>query len=128
MTEPGPASFSLFAAFVAVLGPVLGPYALIVFAAGVGAAMALSTNAPTTRLEGAKFLAMGTLLAIVLTSPCVWLVTHYTDVPANIALIPVAFVLGLAKAKLFTLINLALDGMAATAGAIFNRGQRGGGQ
>lgn len=124
-----PVSFSLLATAVAVLGPILGPYALIVFAAGVGAALALSVEKPTTRWEGLKFLATGTLLALLLTGPVVWAVTRYTEVPANIALIPVAFILGLGKAKLFSLVNLALDGLAATAGAIFNRGgQRGGGQ
>lgn len=133
MTEPaGPVSFSLLAVAIAALGPVLGPYALIIFAAGIGAMVALSTHKAdpeAPRWAGVKYVAMGTLIALMLTGPCIWLVMRlFPEVPANIALIPVAFVLGLARNKLVDLINLALDGIAATTGAIFNRGPKGGGQ
>ncbi|MDB5731040.1 MAG: hypothetical protein JWQ03_935 [Variovorax sp.] len=131
MTEPGPVSFSLLAAAIALLGPVLGPYALVVFAAGVGAAAALSKRPPAEsapRWYGIKFLAMGTTVALLLTGPCIWVVTKYTDMPANIALIPVAFALGLAKTKFTDLIDLALEWMAAKVRAFLTGGQRGTGQ
>jgi hypothetical protein len=59
MTEPGPVSFSLLGAAVAVLGPVLGPYALIVFAAGIGAGLALSVEEDRQPLGRLQVLAAG---------------------------------------------------------------------
>jgi hypothetical protein len=130
MTEPGPVSFSLLGAAVAVLGPVLGPYALIVFAAGIGAGLALSVEKPANRWEGFKFWLLATTIALILTGPCVWAVEHYSDVPANIALIPVAFVLGAARSHIGCFVNQALDAIAAAANAALQAAanRRGGGQ
>lgn len=127
MAEPGPVSFSLLGAAVALAGPVLGPYALIVFAAAVGSALALSVEKPSSRWEGLKFLLMGALIALLITGPIVWAVAAFTPVPANIALVPVAFVLGAARNQLLSLIKQALDALAAAAGAFLNA-RRGGGQ
>jgi hypothetical protein len=130
MTEPGPVSFSLLGAAVAVLGPVLGPYALIVFAAGIGAGLALSVEQPANRWEGFKFWLLATGIALILTGPCVWAVEHYSDVPANIALIPVAFVLGAARSHIGSFVNQALDAIAAAFNAALQAAanRRGGGQ
>lgn len=127
MTEPGPISFSLLAAAVSLAGPVLGPYALIVFAAGVGSALALSVEQPMSRLQGLKFLAMGALIALLVTGPVLWAVEEYTPVPASIALVPVAFALGAARNQLLSLITSALGWITAAANA-FLESRKGGGQ
>lgn len=129
MTEPaGPISFSLFGIFVAALGPVLGPYVLIVFGAGVGAGLALSVHKPTTRWEGIKFWALATAIALLLTAPLVWAVDKYTAVPAEVALIPIAFVLGAAKPYLMKLISTVLEGLPAVLSIFSGAGKRGSGQ
>jgi hypothetical protein len=113
MTEPAPVSFSLLAGAIALFGPVLGPYALIVFAAGVGAAIALSVEGTTDRWEGFKFWLLATGLALCLTSPVAWAVEHYTNIPANVALIPVAWVLGMARNHIVSIVKTLLDAIAA---------------
>jgi hypothetical protein len=130
MTEPGPISFSLLAAAITILGPVVGPYALVLFAACVGSALALSREPAGTRWEGVKFVVMGALVALLITGSIVWGVQKYLDVPGNIALVPVAFALGAARGQLLTLITKALDGVAAVTGVILEAAanRRGGGQ
>lgn len=130
MAEPGPVSFSLLGAAVAAFGPVLGPYALIVFAAGIGAALALSTEKPSTRVQGFGFWLLATTISLLLTGPCVWAVSTYTTVPAGIALIPVAFLLGAARNRIVGLTNQALDAFTAAVGAALKAAAnlRGGGQ
>lgn len=131
MTDPAtPIPLVLVATAVAVAGPVLGPYALIVFAACAGTGLALSATPTGTRWAGAKFMAMGTLVALLLTGPVVWLVEKYTAVPANIALIPVAFALGAARSQLYPFITKLLDAVAAGASAFSTAAAnwKGGGQ
>lgn len=110
-------SFTLLALFIAWLGPIVGPYALIIFAAVAGSGLALTVEKPTSRLEGLKFVALSTLVTLLLTGPLAWLVEKYTTVPANVALIPVAIVLSAARSRLLPLIHSALDAIAAAAGA-----------
>lgn len=130
MTEPAPFSFSLLATAVVVLGPTLGPYTLVLFAAGAGTAMALAATPTATRLEGIRFIVLGTFVSLLLTGPAAWLIEKYTDVPGNVALIPVAFVLGLLRGRLYPLITQLADVVAtfaaSLASAVANR--KGGGQ
>lgn len=123
ITEPGPFSFSLLGAFVYWLGPVLGPYALIVFAAVVGSMLLLSARTPdatSPRWYGVKFIALGAVIALLLTGPLAWGVHAVTGIPANVALIPLAFMLGLARDKLVALINRLLDAIASRAAAVLS--------
>lgn len=130
MTEPGPVSFSLLGAVVAVLGPALGPYALIVFAAFVGCLFALGAEPTKTRTDGLKYMAMGVLAALLFTGPALWLVEKYLDVPAHIALTPVALALGACRNKLLEFMQQTLDAVAAAVGVVINAvaTRRGGGQ
>lgn len=106
-------NFTLVGVFIVWLGPVVGPYALIVFAALAGSALALTVEKPSSRWEGIKFLFMSTLIAVLLTGPFAYVVEKYTEVPANIALIPVAVGLGVARTKLVPFIHKLLDAIAA---------------
>jgi len=127
MSEPASTSitFSLLAAFVAWLGPVLGPYALIVFAAGVGALLALTRQPTGTRLGGLAYVGMSSLIALLVTGPIVWAIEHYFQVPANIALIPVAFILGAFRDQVLAVTKQAIEWVPTAFGAILNPAGRG---
>lgn len=119
--EPTTTTFAATGMVAAVLGPVLGPYALIMFAAVVGSLLAMSKTPQATRLAGLKFIAVGVLVALTITGAVIWAVERYTDVPGNVALMPVAFIIGAARLYLLTFIERFLDGIAAAFGLLLNR-------
>ncbi len=95
MPEPTSTSgISLAAVSIALLGPMAGPYALIVFAALAGALWPLSAADTMTRAAGAWLLLRCTLTAVVLTSALSLLLQNQWQIPANEALAPVAFAIG----------------------------------
>lgn len=120
MSEPGTATFIITTTAVALLGPVLGPNALIVFAAVVGGLLAMSRTPLSTKVEALKFVAVGVLVALVLTGPFVWAVSTYTPVPGHVALVPMAFILGAARNGVLTLMDKCLDAFAAALGVLLN--------
>ncbi len=85
MADPSTAtSFSIAALAIAVLGPMAGPYALIVFAALAGALWPLSTMGTVTRSQGASFLLRVVATAVVLTGGvAAWLESEYNVNAAN---------------------------------------------
>jgi hypothetical protein len=94
MAEPSTSSISITALAIAVLGPMMGPYALIVFAALAGALWPLSTMPTVTRMQGAAFLVRVVALAVVLTGTAAyWIETKY-KVPAVESVALVAFCIG----------------------------------
>lgn len=95
MAEPSTsAGVSLTVIFVALLGPMAGPYALIAFAALAGAMWPLSASATATRMDGAWLLLRCTLMAIVLTVFLASGLERLWAIPANEALAPVALIIG----------------------------------
>lgn len=88
-TGPG-----LAALFVAFLGPLAGPYALIVFAALAGSLWPLSSADAMTRTAGAWLMLRCTLTAVVLTSVVANMVQTKYGVQASEAFAPVAFIIG----------------------------------
>ena len=95
MAEPSTsAGVSLTVIFVALLGPMAGPYALITFAALAGAMWPLSASTTATRLAGAWLLLRCTLMAIVLTAFLASGIERVWAIPANEALAPVALIIG----------------------------------
>lgn len=94
MAEPSATSLSITALAIAVLGPMAGPYALIVFAALAGALWPLSTMPTVTRAQGAAFLLRVVLGAVVLTSSAAYLIEHLYQVPAIESFALVAFAIG----------------------------------
>lgn len=98
-------ALSLVTATIGLLGPTLGPFALLIFAAVIGAALAMSKErgkdeAPMTRMEGARYILLSACVSLVLTGLCVYLVQKYTDIPGNIALMPLAFFIALSRGEL----------------------------
>ncbi len=120
MSEPGTLTFVVTGVAAATLGPVLGPYTLIAFAAGVGGLLAMSRTPMESRMHALRFVGVGMLVALVLTAPCVWAVDKYTPVPGNVALVPVAFILGAARNGVLSLMDKGLDAFAAALGVLLN--------
>lgn len=95
MAEPSTsAGVSLTVIFVALLGPMAGPYALIAFAALAGAMWPLSASTTATRLAGAWLLLRCTLMAIALTVFLASSIERLWGIPANEALAPIALIIG----------------------------------
>lgn len=118
-------AFVVTGAIAAVLGPVLGPLVLILFAAVMGGLLAMSRTTTATRWDGVKFLAVGVGISLVLTGAAVWAVEKYTPVPGNIALMPVAFVIAAARTSLLGLIETAITAAGSALTMFSNR--KGGG-
>jgi hypothetical protein len=95
MPEPTSVSgASLAALAIALLGPMAGPYALIVFAALAGALWPLSAASTMSRVSGAWLLLRCTLTAVALTSALSLVLQSQWQIPARESLAPVAFVIG----------------------------------
>ena len=87
-------SVSLTVLFVALLGPMAGPYILIALAALAGALWPLSASTASTRAEGVWLLLRCALTALVLTSVIAGLIERLWGVPVNEGLAPVALLIG----------------------------------
>lgn len=120
MPEPTSTSgISLAAVSIALLGPMAGPYALIVFAALAGALWPLSAADTMTRTAGAWLLLRCTLTAVVLTSALSLVLQNQWQIPANEALAPVAFAIGALGngwRPVFEAVGSALQAVLARAG------------
>jgi hypothetical protein len=121
MHEPPFSAFAFAGLVVTILGPVLGPLALLLFAAVMGSMLAMGRVATMTRMEGLKFIAVGVGISLVLSGFAVWLVEKYTAIPGNIALMPVSFAIAVARNSLLGLIDKALDAVATFLNAFANR-------
>lgn len=94
MSDPAViAPAGLVALMVAFLGPLAGPYAVILVSGLAGALWALSTTR-TTRWEAATMLLRLVLTAVMLTGSLAWWIQTRYGVPVAEAVSPVAFVLG----------------------------------
>jgi len=94
MAEPSTSSLSITALAIALLGPMAGPYALIVFAALAGALWPLSTMPTVTRMQGAAFLLRVVSGAVVLTGSAAYLIESIYKVPAIESFALVSFGIG----------------------------------
>jgi len=87
-------NISLTVISVATLGPLAGPYALIVFAALAGALWPLSSAETPTRRAGAWLLLRCTLTAVVMTVFLARLAEASWGIPVHESLAPVALLIG----------------------------------
>ncbi len=96
MPEPTSTSagLSLAAVAIALLGPMAGPYALIVATAMSGALWPLSVANTASRAAGAWLLLRCTLTAVALTSALAKLAEQQWQIPAIEFFAPVAFFIG----------------------------------
>lgn len=95
MPEPtSSAGISIAALSIALLGPLAGPYALILFAALAGSLWPLSAASTETRFEGAWLVLRCTLTGFILTGGAAsWLQASY-NIEVNATIAPVAFFFG----------------------------------
>lgn len=117
MTEPTVTTFIGAGAAAALLGPVLGPYALIVFGAVAGSLLAMGKVRTATWREGAWFVLVGVLLATAITGAVAWALETYLQIPAPIALMPVSAAIGAGRNALLGLI----EGVFAALSALIGR-------
>ena len=95
MPEPTSTStVSLAALAVAMLGPMAGPYALIVFAALAGSLWPISSAEATSRVSSAFLLIRCTMMAVVFAGGAAELIQARYAVQAHSSLAPVAFFIG----------------------------------
>lgn len=94
MNEPTTTSVGLQALFVALLGPLAGEHAVIVFAALAGALWPLSNTEGMTTGRGAMFLLRLVLTASVLTGIIAWWASKEYGIESSSILAPVAFGIG----------------------------------
>ncbi len=116
MAEPTTTTFIGVGAASALLGPVLGPYALIVFGAVAGSLLAMGRANTATRLEAVWFVLVGVLLATAITGAVAWALETYLHIPSAIALMPVAAAIGAGRNALLTLIEAIFAALAAFLG------------
>lgn len=126
MLEPtsSSAGLSLAAVAIALLGPMAGPYLVIVFAAMGGALWPLSVADTASRAAGAWLLLRCTLTALALTSALAALAEQQWQIPAIESLAPVAFfigALGNGWRPVFDALALALQALAGRVGAKENK-------
>lgn len=126
MPEPTSTSagLSLAAVAIALLGPMAGPYLVIVFAAMGGALWPLSVADTASRAAGAWLLLRYTLTALALTSALAALAEQQWQIPAIESLAPVAFfigALGNGWRPVFDALALALQALAGRVGAKENK-------
>jgi hypothetical protein len=76
-------------------GPVLGPWLLILTAGLIGSFLSvLFKDTPPKMGAGARMIARGTLLAMVITAPLTWALVKYTGLPQPEAMAFAAGMLG----------------------------------
>jgi hypothetical protein len=126
MAEPNTGAFLALGIIAAMLGPVLGPALLITFGAVAGSLLAMSKAETLTRWEAFKFMLVGVLVALAITGSAAWALERWFGIPTNVALMPVAAIIGAARNALLQvmdkLVELAAAGLAALSRT------RGGGQ
>ena len=126
MNEPSNFFIILVGSIIAWVGPTVGPLLLLVFSATVGSALAMGEHDTRTRWEGVKFIMMGVAISFVLSGAAVWAVQQYTSIPANVALMPLSFVIAMSRNQLVKLVDLAVGALGTFFTAFANR--KGGGQ
>lgn len=114
MAEPASTSaISITAMAIVLLGPMAGPYALIIFAALAGSLWPISASEATSRVANAFLLIRCTLMAVVFTSLIAQVIQSYYGVQAIELLAPVAFFIGALGNGWRAVINLVGDAIKA---------------
>lgn len=122
MQEPTTSAFVVTGAVAWALGPVIGPFALLLFGAIAGSLLAMSKVPTMTRWEGVKFALVGVAIALAITGIAVWMVERYTPVPGNLALMPLAFAISAGRDFLLRLIERGADAVGSLCDRLLNRG------
>jgi hypothetical protein len=107
MAEPTvPASVGIVTLAVALLGPMAGPYAVIVLSALAGALWALAAAPTESRRAGAWLVLRLVLTAVVLAGGVAWGLESQYGWPAHQLLAPVAFATGMGGDRWRALVDV----------------------
>lgn len=110
MADPSPpANIGLITLTVTLLGPLAGPYVVIVLSALAGALWALAATTTSSRAEGGMLLGRLVLTAVVLTGSCSLALEYKYGWPAHQMLAPLAFLVGLGGERWRTLGDVLLS-------------------
>ena len=116
-------SASLAVVAVALLGPLAGPYVVIVFAALAGSLWALSSTQTITRSAGAWLVLRCTTLAVVLTSGVSeYLASAYGVAPGD-SMAPVALAIGALGNGWKPVFSALSDGVAMLAARLLKKAE-----
>jgi hypothetical protein len=121
-TEPSSGAFIVTSAFIALLGPVLGPFALLLFGAVAGSMLAMGKAASMSRWDGFWFVMVGIVISLSLTGLAVWAVERWTAIPGNLVLVPIAFALSAGRDYILALIKRVFDALGTLFETLFARG------
>ena len=91
------------------LGPILGPFALIVFGALAGSLLAMSKADIGGKWAGARYLMVGVLLALALAGSAAWAIEHFFKIPGYVMLMPLSAAIGAGRDLLLPLIARAAE-------------------
>lgn len=121
MAEPTSTSgVTLTALLTAFLGPLAGPYAVIIMGSLLGAMWPLSVMTGQTKISGAFFLFRIVTAAVMLTVPAAWyLETHY-GFPAIYGMGIVAFFIGALGNGWTPVLSALRQGLTAVARGLGN--------
>jgi hypothetical protein len=116
-------STGIAALLIAILGPLGGEYAAIIFAALGGALWPLQTMKDVSKKKGAFFLFRVVITAVLITgSATYWLEAKY-ELPALHGMTVVAFFIGAMGNGFGSVIDALRAGLAATAKALSTLGK-----
>jgi hypothetical protein len=101
----------------AVLGPVLGHWALVFVGAGLGAYLAVSAANTSTVRAALPIFARALTVAVLLTGITVTIASRYLGTTADVLIIPVAGILAWQHDKLGPLLTRALELLKSKRGA-----------
>lgn len=104
-TSSTSASASVLVLSVGVLGPLLGPYAIIIVCSLAGALWALSRRNKQDRSRAALFVSLRVLTAVLLTGTAAFLIESKFEYKAQDTIAPIAFLLGYFGDRLFAPIE-----------------------
>lgn len=119
MSEPNSSTFGALA--VAALGPMLGDYTVILFAALAGGLWPLASAETQTRMQGASLLLRLVLMAFVFAGAAAWVVESQFHVPAARVLAPVAFLISAVGNRWQDVFSALGNGLAKFFGSLGGR-------
>lgn len=92
----------------AKIGPLIAPTVLIVFGAVAGSVWTMSKAETDGRWSGVRYVFVGVLLAMTITSFSAWMVEFFFKIPTSVALMPLAALIGARRDALLDLIDTAI--------------------
>lgn len=113
MTEPTSGAYIVTGAVTALLGPVIGPFALLLFGAACGSLLAMSKVPMASRWAGVRYVAIGVGLSMALTGIAVWVCEALFNLPASVALMPLSLLIAAGREQLMGLVQRIYGAIAA---------------